>query len=57
MREGMTTCEIQGHLEEIYGIDVSPALISNVTHAVIEEVKLWPGGRWRSYIPSCIWTR
>ena len=28
---GMTTREIQGHLEEMYGIDVSPALISNVT--------------------------
>ena len=40
---GMTTREIQGHLEEIYGIDVSPALISNVTDAVIEEVKLWQG--------------
>jgi transposase-like protein len=26
---GMTTREIQGHLEEIYGIDVSPTLISN----------------------------
>ena len=38
---GMTTREIQGHLEEIYGIEVSPALISNVTEAVIEEVKLW----------------
>jgi putative transposase len=39
----MTTREIQGHLEEIYGIEVSPTLISNVTDAVIEEVKLWQG--------------
>ena len=38
---GMTTREIQGHLEEIYGIEVSPTLISNVTDAVVEEVKLW----------------
>src|SRR5437870_11492484 len=38
---GMTTREIQGHLQEIYGIEVSPALISNVTEAVLEEVKLW----------------
>jgi putative transposase len=38
---GMTTREIQGHLEEIYGIEVSPALISNVTEAVVEEVRLW----------------
>jgi len=38
---GMTTREIQGHLEEIYQVDVSPALISNVTEAVMEEVKAW----------------
>ena len=38
---GMTTREIQGHLEEIYQVEVSPALISNVTEAVIEEVKAW----------------
>jgi putative transposase len=38
---GMTTREIQGHLEEMYGIEVSPTLISNVTDAVIEEVKQW----------------
>jgi putative transposase len=38
---GMTTREIQGHLEEIYGVEVSPSLISEVTDAVIEEVKAW----------------
>jgi putative transposase len=38
---GMTTREIQGHLDEIYGIEVSPTLISNVTDAVVEEVKQW----------------
>lgn len=38
---GMSTREIQGHLEEIYGVEVSPALISNVTEGVLEEVKLW----------------
>jgi len=38
---GMTTREIQGHLEEIYGVEVSPALISIVTDAVAEEVKVW----------------
>ena len=37
----MTTREIQAHLEEIYQVDVSPALISSVTDAVIEEVKTW----------------
>src|SRR3984957_5700068 len=38
---GMSTREIQGHLEEIYGIEVSPTLISNVTEAIVEEVKAW----------------
>jgi putative transposase len=38
---GMSTREIQGHLEEIYGIEVSPTLISNVTEAILEEVKAW----------------
>lgn len=38
---GMTTREIQGHLEEIYGVDVSPTLISAVTDAVADEVKVW----------------
>src|SRR5205809_5585613 len=38
---GMSTREIQGHLEEIYGVDVSPTLISNVTEAVQDEVRAW----------------
>ena len=40
---GMSTREITGHLEEIYGVEVSPTLISNVTEAVMEEVKSWQG--------------
>lgn len=38
---GMTTREIEGHLKEMYGIEVSPTLVSNVTEAVMEEVKAW----------------
>ena len=38
---GMTVREIQGHLTEIYGIDVSPDLISRVTDAVLDEVREW----------------
>lgn len=38
---GMTTREIQGHLEEMYSVDVSPTLISTVTDAVLEEVTAW----------------
>jgi len=38
---GLTTREIQGHLEEMYQVEVSPALISTVTDAVLDEVKAW----------------
>jgi putative transposase len=38
---GMTTREIQGHLEEIYGVEVSPEFISTVTSSVLEEVNAW----------------
>jgi putative transposase len=38
---GMTTRDIQGHLQEMYGVEVSPTLISEVTDAVLEEVKNW----------------
>jgi len=40
---GMSTREITGHLAEIYGVEVSPTLISSVTEAVMEEVKAWQG--------------
>ena len=38
---GLSTREIQGHLEEMYGTEVSPSLISAITDAVSDEVKLW----------------
>jgi putative transposase len=38
---GMSTREIQGHLKEIYGVEISPSLISEVTDAVVEEVQQW----------------
>ena len=38
---GMTVREIQSHLEEMYGTEVSPTLISSVTDAVMDEVKAW----------------
>jgi putative transposase len=38
---GMTVREIQGHLQELYGVEVSPDLVSRVTDAVIEEVREW----------------
>jgi putative transposase len=38
---GMTVREIQGHLLELYGTEVSPDLISRVTDAVLDEVREW----------------
>jgi putative transposase len=38
---GMTVRELQQHLEEMYGTEISPTLISTVTDAVVEEVKQW----------------
>jgi putative transposase len=38
---GMSVREIQGHLMELYGLDVSPDLISTVTDAVMETVAEW----------------
>lgn len=38
---GMTVRDIQGHLEELYGVEVSPDLISRATSAVMEDVRSW----------------
>ena len=38
---GMSVRDIQGHLEELYGTDVSPELISRVTESVMDEVTAW----------------
>jgi transposase-like protein len=38
---GLSTRDIQGQLEELYGAKVSPTLISNVTNAVMEDVRAW----------------
>lgn len=38
---GLKVREIQAHLEEMYGAEVSPSLISSVTDTVVDEVKTW----------------
>ncbi len=47
---GMSTREIQGHLHELYGTEVSPDLISRVTNAVLEDVQ-----RWRTRPLAAVW--
>lgn len=38
---GMTTRDVQKHLYEIYNVEVSPELISNVTDAIMDDVREW----------------
>src|SRR5262245_9569816 len=38
---GMTTREIQAHVGELYGIEISPDLVSAVTDSVLEDVGAW----------------
>jgi len=38
---GMTTRDIEAHLREVYGLQASRELISNVTDVVTDEIKLW----------------
>lgn len=38
---GMTTRDIQAQLQDLYGVEISPTLISNVTEAVMDDVKAW----------------
>ena len=53
---GMTVREIRGHLEELYGIDVSPDLISAVTAEVLDEVAewhVWMAPSWQGESSPC----
>jgi putative transposase len=38
---GMSVRDIRAHLQEIYGVEVSPELISRVTDAVVDELQAW----------------
>jgi putative transposase len=48
---GMTTRDIQAHLEEVYGAEVSPALVSRVTDVVAEEITAWQTRPLDSFYP------
>ncbi|BBA33821.1 transposase mutator type [Methylocaldum marinum] len=48
---GLSTRGIQGHLEELYGVEVSPTLISNVTESVLADVKAWQSRPLASVYP------
>ena len=48
---GLSTRAIQDHLEELYSVEVSPTLISNVTDAVLDEVRTWQARPLASVYP------
>lgn len=48
---GLSTREIQLHLEEIYQVEVSPSLISTVTEEVIDEVRAWQNRQLEAVYP------
>ncbi|WP_281287429.1 IS256 family transposase [Amycolatopsis cihanbeyliensis] len=58
---GMTVRDIQAHLTDIYGVDVSPDLISKVTDAVAGEVTQWQnrplGSRWAVLFVDALWIK
>jgi transposase-like protein len=47
----MTTREIQGQMKEIYGVAVSPALISDITDSVLEDVQAWQSRPLEAFYP------
>ena len=56
LRPRIRVREIVGHLRDLYGVDVSPDLISAVTDAVLDEVAAWQGGKGRPSNPSTRWS-
>jgi transposase-like protein len=48
---GLSTREMPGHLEDLYGTEVSPTLISTITDAVLEEVRTWQARPLASVYP------
>ena len=54
---GMSTREIQGHVRELYGLDVSPELVSKVTDVVHEEIREWQARPWTTCTRSSTSTR
>lgn len=39
--KGMSTRDIQAHYNHIYGVDISPALVSNITDRILPQVQQW----------------
>jgi transposase-like protein len=53
----MTERDIQAHLQDMYGVEVSAELVSRVTDSILTEVREWRDSRCLPPIPSCILMR
>jgi len=49
--KGMTTRDIQSHVEELYGLEVSPVLISNITDKIVEKAIQWQNRMLEPFYP------
>lgn len=49
--KGMTTRDIQAHVEELYGFEISPAMISNITDKIVEVATDWQARQLQPVYP------
>ena len=49
--KGMSTRDIQSHIYDIYGYEISPETVSSITDSVIEKVKEWQGRPLQAVYP------
>lgn len=48
--KGMTTRDIQSHISELYGLDISPTLVSNITNKIVHLAEEWQNRPLKKYI-------
>lgn len=49
--KGMSTRDIQSHVQELYGFEISPSMISNITDKVVEVAKEWQSRTLQAVYP------
>ncbi len=51
----MTTSDIQYHINDIYGIDISDTTVNQITDKVLLEAREWQQRPLESVMQSCLW--
>lgn len=54
--KGVSVRDIQAHLNQLYGVDVSPTLISNVTNKIMPLIREWQSRPLQKGMRRCFWT-